>query len=182
MDRPQRDRLTVCWAGGATHLQDLVMLQRPIGQLTEVVDFDFHLLGIDFGPMFPGQPTRFTDWQPDVWDYYAAIDGDVGLIPLADTTFNASRSYIKALEYAALGIPVVASDVPAYRDFVLDGVTGFLVRTPDEWVARTRELLCDKDLRQEMGAKAKALAAGRTIQGNWPRWAKVFERLAGRTT
>jgi glycosyltransferase involved in cell wall biosynthesis/SAM-dependent methyltransferase len=180
LERPRRDRLTVCWAGGITHLQDLVMLQEPMACLSEDHDFDLHFLGVDYSPMFGGQPTRFTDWSIDVWDYYASIDGDIGVIPLADTPFNDSRSDVKALEYAALGIPVVASDVPAYREFIRDGETGFLVNDSEQWGRRVRDLLHDTDMREEMGAKAKALAASRTIQGNWPRWSNVFERLAGR--
>lgn len=180
IQRPQRDRTTLVWAGGITHLQDMVMLQEPIRALRDHADFDLHCIGVDYSSMFPG-PTRFTNWQVDVWDYYTSIDGDIGVIPLADTPFNRSRSDIKALEYAALGMPVVASDTEAYRDFVLDGVTGFLVRTPEQWTARIRELINDPAMRQEMGAKAKELASARTIQANWRKWSNVFETVAGRT-
>lgn len=43
-------------------------------------------------------------------------DFDVGVAPLVDTTFNRFKSSIKVLDYRALGIPTVASAVPAYSD------------------------------------------------------------------
>jgi glycosyltransferase involved in cell wall biosynthesis len=40
---------------------------------------------------------------------------DIGLAPLTGSPFNASKSPIKILDYAALGLAAVASDVAAYR-------------------------------------------------------------------
>jgi len=56
-------------------------------------------------------------------------------------------------------------------------VTGFLVRTADEWRSRLRELINDADLRADMGAKAAAHAAQYTIQQHWPEWSGAYERV-----
>ena len=40
---------------------------------------------------------------------------DVGVTPLVDTYFNQVKSNIKLLDYAALGLPIVASDVEPYK-------------------------------------------------------------------
>jgi glycosyltransferase involved in cell wall biosynthesis len=136
-----------------------------------------HWIGWDFGPAVSHEG-RFTPWRANVWDYYQAIDFDIGVIPLSDHAFNESKSHIKALEYSALGIPVVASDSAPYRDFVVDGVTGYLCRTPDEWRARLRELVNDADARAELGAAAKKLAAAHTIQDGWRLWNSAYEEVA----
>jgi hypothetical protein len=39
---------------------------------------------------------------------------DFGIAPLADTPFNAHKSYLKVLDYAGLGLPVLASRHPVY--------------------------------------------------------------------
>jgi GT2 family glycosyltransferase/glycosyltransferase involved in cell wall biosynthesis len=39
----------------------------------------------------------------------------IGIAPLVDTPFNRCKSPIKMLDYAALGLATVASDMPAYR-------------------------------------------------------------------
>jgi glycosyltransferase involved in cell wall biosynthesis len=48
------------------------------------------------------------------------------LAPLLDTPFNRSKSALKFLEYSALGLPSICSDVPAYRSAVRNGETGIL--------------------------------------------------------
>jgi glycosyltransferase involved in cell wall biosynthesis len=172
-------RVTVGWAGGLTHLQDIALLQQPLKELRRTTSgYDLHFLGQDYRPLF-AQEGRFTPWQPNVWDYYRAIDFDIGVVPLADTPFNRCRTPIKALEYAALGIPVLASDVEPYRGFVVDGVTGYLCRTETDWRSRLRELVNDPQQRAEMGAKAREVAAGHTIQQGWQRWAAAYEGVCG---
>lgn len=177
IERPRRDRVVVGWAGGDSHLKDFRVVA---GQLRRFIaghpDVEFHCIGSDFAT--PSRiPARVSGWSADIWDYYRSIDFDIGIAPLATTTFNRSKSHIKALEYAALGIPVIASDEPPYSDFVLDGVTGYLIRRDHEWSQRLRELVNDRDLREGMGRKAKERAAEFTIQRGWRLWADAYTRL-----
>ena len=78
-----------------------------------------------------------------------------------------------------LGSVCVVCAIAPYNDFVIDGVTGYLVKTEDEWKKRLTELINDADARDEMGAKAKAHAADFTIQGNWPKWRDAYEKVTG---
>ena len=177
IQRPRRDQVTVGWAGGDSHLRDLDMVAP---QLRRFFDrnpaVDFHNIGTDFRPYLK-LPGRHSPWQVDIFDYYRLLDFDIGLAPLADTVFNASKSAVKAIEYAALGIPVIASDVAPYRSFVLDGVTGFLVRDGHEWGKRLYELASDAAMREEMGRKAKEQAAAWTIRLGWTRWRDAYGGL-----
>jgi glycosyltransferase involved in cell wall biosynthesis/SAM-dependent methyltransferase len=179
IQRPRNEQVTVGWAGGATHLQDIALIQEPLTTILDKTPAGLHFLGMDYRSLFAGRG-RWTGWQPDIWDYYQAVDFDIALCPLEPTAFNACRTPIKALEMAALGIPVVASDTLPYRDFVVDGVTGYLCRTPADWRARLRELVNDPQARQELGAKARQLATDHTIQQHWVRWARAYEGVCGR--
>ena len=51
----------------------------------------------------------------------------------------------------ACGLPVVASDLPAHREAVVDGVTGYLVKNEVELLERCQALLDDDDLRRRLG-------------------------------
>jgi glycosyltransferase involved in cell wall biosynthesis len=181
--RPRRERLTLGWAGGSSHLADWATVAAPAVRavLGANPGLDMHFMGVDFSPMLGDARgrCRFTPWDADVSSYYGKIDFDVGLAPLGDSDFNRSKSYVRALEMASLGIPIVASDVEPYRDFVIDGVTGYLVRTEDEWTARLAELVADAEAREEMGRKAREHAAAFTIQGNWMKWRDAYEAVAG---
>lgn len=177
LQRPQREKLTVGWAGGDSHLRDLQMVAPQLRRFLERNPaVEWHNIGTDFRP-YMKLTGRFTPWQSDTWDYYRAIDFDIGLAPLVDMPFNRSKSAIKAMEYAALGIPVIASDREPYRPFVLDGVTGYLVRDEHEWTKRLRELVNDNAMREEMGRKAKEQAAAWTIQKGFRLWEQAYAGL-----
>src|SRR5262249_12114020 len=120
---------------------------------------------------------EWADIRTDTEGFYGAIDWDAGLAPLyPGSVFNRSKSYIKALEYAARGIPVVASDAEPYRGFVLHGVTGFLVKYDHEWLKYLEELT-DPQVRADMGDKAREHAGGYTIEGTWQLWAAAYGGL-----
>ncbi len=181
LPRKRRDRVTVGWQGGTSHLVDLCAIQEPLTAILDAhPDVDMHWVGMDYSPLVRRQ-CRFTPWADDVGDMYKTIDFDIAIAPLADAgnlwdvPFNRSKSYLKCLEAAARGIPVVAQDSEPYRDFVRDGETGYLVRTGEEWQARLTELINDEQAREEMGAKARALAAGYTIQEHWVKWERAYE-------
>jgi glycosyltransferase involved in cell wall biosynthesis len=176
--RPHRDRLVIGWAGGDSHLKDWQVLAPQLKRFCKRnPEVDLHVIGTDFARVFE-IPARVTGWQ-DVWPYYRCIDFDIGLAPLAEIPFNLAKSPIKSIEYGALGIPVIASAYGPYADYVLDGVTGFLVRREHEWGRYLKLLVEDRALREAMGRKAKEQAAEWTIQQGWRRWAEVYEEVAG---
>lgn len=177
VDRRRADRLTVGWAGGDSHRRDWLEIAPGIRRfLNRNPDVDFHMIGADYRREARLRG-RWTGWSPRLIDYYMSIDFDIGLAPLVPSIFNRSKSHIKALEYAALGIPVIAADVGPYRDFVIDGVTGFLVSRPHEWEQRLRDLVNDHDMRESMGAKAREHAREFSINEGWKLWETAYRTL-----
>ena len=192
IERPPRERLTVGWSGGTSHLRDFryaaPMISKFVARNPRV---DFHFVGADYSPLpewkapstiprSTGQ-VRHTPWQPDLWDFYRGVDFDIGVAPLDPAgKFNRCKSSLRALEYAARGIPVVASDCEAYRGFVQHGVTGFLVRYDHEWGRYLRDLVNDQAMRTEMGAAAKRLAQEWTIQKRYTAWQAAYEGVMDR--
>jgi glycosyltransferase involved in cell wall biosynthesis len=139
-------------------------------------DVDFHAIGQNYLAENKIEG-RWTPWSADLFDYYRTIDFDIGIAPLIPSRFNRSKSAIKALEYAALGIPVIASDEAPYQGFVVDGVTGFLGSRDHEWEARLRDLVNDEDMRLEMGRAAKERARKWAISEGWKLWADAYRSL-----
>lgn len=179
--RPRRERPVVGWQGGASHGADMGLVATSLRRfLDRFPGWDVHLLGTDYRPTVKHEHARFTPWinvGEDSAGYYGAIDFDIGLAPLVPSVFSRSKSAIKALEYAALGIPVIASDVEPYRDFVLHGVTGFLVRYDHEWLKYLGELAADAGLREEMGSKAREVAREFVIEDGWKLWEAAYGGL-----
>jgi glycosyltransferase involved in cell wall biosynthesis len=67
--------------------------------------------------------------------------------------------------------------VEPYRQFVLHGTTGFLVKRDHEWLKYLSELAADDGLREEMGAKAREHARSWAIDDGWKLWEQAYEGL-----
>jgi glycosyltransferase involved in cell wall biosynthesis len=176
-ERPQTERVTVGWMGSSTHVMDWNEAAEPIARfLKRNPGVGFHLIGGSYGGWFklPENQVRVTPWINGVENVWRAIDFDIALAPLRPHVFNQSKSHLKALEAAALGIPIVASDCGPYPDFVEHGKTGFLVKRDHEWGKFLRELTNDKDMRLEMGAAAKEKARQHTLEGHIDEWANAL--------
>lgn len=175
---PGRKGVVIGWSGGASHALDLAELGSNLPRFVRrYPDVSLHLMGDANAAAALSKGikdrARFTPWVESVPDFHAAIDFDITLAPLRPSPFNRSKSAIRCLEAAALGIPVIASDFGPYADFVEHGSTGFLCKFDYHWAGSLRELL-DPFLRREMGAKARALAAEHTIERNVHLWEKAL--------
>lgn len=181
-ERKRRDRPAIGWAGGASHGVDVGIIVSPVRRfLKRFPGWDLRLAGTDYRPTFKaGKRAVFSKWvhvTENEREYFTSPDWDIGLAPLDPNTFNASKSALKALEYGALGIPVIASDWHPYRDYVKHGETGFLVKRDHEWLKYMSELASDEGLRNKMGAAAREQARQWTVEEGWKLWEKTYRGL-----
>ena len=165
--------LTIGWAGSGSHSMDWADAAPQVGRfLWRNSHVRFHLIGGMFESQrnWPLDQVNVTKWLPAVEEYYHHVDFDVALAPLRPHVFNRSKSAIKALEAAALGIPILASAAGPYESFVQHGTTGYLIRQDHEWVNRLRELSNDHTCRIEMGIAARSQAEQHTVEANLDSW------------
>ena len=84
-----------------------------------------------------------------------------------------------ALEAAASGKPIVATDVGAVSELVVHNKTGFLVQKGDHkaLVDRVRLLATDAEIRAEMGGEAMMLARERFFRQPIKQLHEIYETL-----
>lgn len=178
MSKPKKKFTRFGWVGGIHHEQDLKyfsgvphFVNQRVGR--ENLRWDF------FGHPPPNTPP--DDWQFDVWKRYREIilrgfkGGrnwdihyaqqpdrygqmftimDVALAPLEMNAFNDSKSEIKVAECGRYKIPLVASNVGCYDEWIVDGETGFLIEPEkgiSEWTRILTRVAKDPKLVQRMG-------------------------------
>jgi GT2 family glycosyltransferase/glycosyltransferase involved in cell wall biosynthesis len=162
IDQPVR----ILCMGTATHDRDFAMIAPVLNRLkTEYDDrIDIDIIGMTSESELPpglnriGPPPSAMRSYPGFvnWIRSAVPPWDIGLAPLLDTPFNACKSPIKAMDYAALGLVVLASDTLVYRGSIADGPAGQLVaNTPAAWYAALNWLLRNRDERRRIATRAR---------------------------
>jgi GT2 family glycosyltransferase/tetratricopeptide (TPR) repeat protein len=87
-----------------------------------------------------------------------------------------AKSNIKAAQAMGMGIPVVASPLPAYREFIQHGVNGFLCNTKEEW---KNALITLRDVckRIQVGMNGKDAAQQFSIKEIVDKWAYAIPNV-----
>jgi GT2 family glycosyltransferase len=136
----------VGWAGGTTHEGDLILLKEIIEQTKEEVDWVFFgMCPETIRPLLAEFHNLVSlDEYPG---YLASLNLDIAVAPLAMTPFNQGKSNLRLLEYGALGIPVVCTDIDPYQNSPACRVKN----SADAWVAALRERIYDVDAREKEG-------------------------------
>lgn len=93
----------------------------------------------------------------------------VGLVPLVDSPFNRAKSWLKGIEYAALGVPFVASPLPEYRRLSEMGA-GVLAETPEEWASAVGLMLAEPEYRAALVERGRAVVERLTYEAHAERW------------
>ncbi len=102
---------------------------------------------------------------------------DIGLAPLADSAFNACKSPIKLLDYAALGLATVASDTPAYRAALAAGGGLSVANTEAAWCDALSRLIRRPEARAAQAEAGRAwLEASGTLAARAADWRGAWLR------
>lgn len=114
-------------------IQDNNLLFHHSGHTTNAPKAN-QLLGV------PDQLTRLTPLVP-ILSYPGLFRPiDIGMVPLNNIDFNHAKSFIKGLEYAAAGVPFIASYSPEYEYLSQHGI-GRMAANESEWLYHLNELL-----------------------------------------
>jgi hypothetical protein len=168
------------WAGTTkSHPNDLQVTGRAVQQLIDE-GFPFRVVG---GKSSVKQCLRLAE-EPEVtgsielnkWVGTMALTYDVGMIPLAPTAFNASKSSLKGKEHMVVGIPFVYSPREEYRRLNQQSGCGLQAERPKEWYAQLKRLMTDEVLRKEQAEMGKEYMTGQTYQKQAWRWAEAWTR------
>jgi hypothetical protein len=180
--RSLADGATVGWAGWTvTHPGDLRACAGGVAQALDAADGTFLQIGPSDGVReqlaIPPQRFSATGALPDIRDYHRALARlTVGICPLADTRFNAAKSWLKPLEMAACGAAVVASPVTEYQHAAQLGLCELAGWRGREWHRMIRRLLTDPGYRAERIAGARAAASRLTVERNAHLWWEAWQQ------
>lgn len=154
------DPPVIGWVGSHSTFPYLKSLLPVIEELGQRYRFKLKVVGGTEEVRLRTVEVENVRWQlaREVEDFRSL---DLGLYPIIADEWSIGKSGFKAIQYMAVGIPTVASAVGAVNEILEDGVTGFLVSTPEEWRDRLSLLLENAELRRRMGQRARDTAVRR---------------------
>ena len=150
------ENLFIGYMGGHSHAYDF---ETIVPAIESILNKFGEKVALRFWGLAPPERLREhpnTEWfQPGLVDYaefaqyFTSQKCDLFIAPLVNNPFNRCKSFIKYLEYSAMGKPGIYSRITPYESVVNHGENGLLASTSEEWEHMIIQLIEDRDLRRK---------------------------------
>lgn len=186
--KPRRDvakrKPTIGWVGATPwRSSDLEQLDPYVGKFIDKHKLKFHHSGHTVGaPLAAHQlnvkeSATTTSGMLPIFDYPRLFHPmDIGLVPLNDVPFNHAKSFIKGLEYAAAGVPFIASGLPEYQ-YLADSGVGRVANNEADWLYHLEELLDPTMRKDEALVNYEIVRDQFSMQARGLDWNEVMTRI-----
>lgn len=160
IDKPKKAVPVVGWIGTHSTFPLLQSIFPVLENLAKKHEFVLKIVGAGVEDVkLNGVEIVNLQWelQREIADFQSL---DIGLYPIT-TTSSASKEWLigksgfKAIQYMAIGIPFVMTEIGICAEIGEPGKTHFNVLTDEEWFNSLDKLLSDENLRIEMGKKGR---------------------------
>jgi glycosyltransferase involved in cell wall biosynthesis len=170
-------KLILGWSGSHSTIQFLYLLKNVLIQINKTHPFKLLVMG-DTEFKIEGLDIEAISWTAEK-EISTLQKFDIGLYPLPiDNDWVLGKSGLKALQYMAVGVPVVATAIGANFRIMEDGKTGFLIKREEEWIEKIILLMKDPGLRKKMGeAGRKNVETYYSIEAIAPMYRKILESV-----
>lgn len=163
--RPPRhnpELVKIGYAATTTHRADAELIAPALADLADRWGSRINIEFVGVAPPAVLQRRANVVWHQmndiDYADYVRVMNTkafDIGIAPLIDNDFNRCKSYMKYLEYSAMGAVGVYSNLEPYLDVVEPGVNGFLAQSPEDWAKHLSRLVETPELRLAVANQAQ---------------------------
>lgn len=173
------EEVVVGWVAEVEHQTDVerLRLREPLQRLLDAHPH-VRVVSIGCGLGLEGERYHHVKYLP-FEDLRGAISTfDIAIAPIADTQFNRGRSNVKVKEYAAMGVPWLASPTGPYA--ALGKAEGGRLVPDDRWYEEIERLVLDGRARRKLAKQAGTWARSQTIERNACHWETVLGEAAER--
>ena len=145
--------IVIGWTGTFSSMMYLDLLRDVFLELNKQIKFKLLIIG-NFTYDLPGIDLKLIQWskESEIKDLQKI---DIGIYPLTQDKWVLGKSGLKALQYMALGIPTIATNVGTNPGIISHMKNGLLVKTDKEWVEAIQTLANNPDLRAKIGLEAR---------------------------
>ena len=165
---PKKDGfLRAAWIGTpVTYRECFLPFAEILKAVCRACPVEFLIIARADLPVIDGVPMSCVDWSEES-EAGLLASCDFGVMPLTDDDFSKGKSAYKLIQYAAAGLPAVASPVGENRLFIRGGVNGFSPASSEEWVSAVKRL-ADPRLRAGMAEEMRKVSYDYSLQKYGP--------------
>ena len=178
-DYSNNDKIILGWSGSHSTSKYLYLLKNVLLSLRNKVDFKLLVMGDD-NFNIEGLDIESVKWTEEK-EILQLQRMDIGLYPLPlNEEWVFGKSGLKAIQYGAVGIPTIATNVGCNDRVILDNETGYLVKTEEEWLHKLLMLIQDNHLRKKIGVAAREhISKHYSINANKGTYLKILNEVVG---
>jgi glycosyltransferase involved in cell wall biosynthesis len=174
-----RSEIYIGWLGRSGLMEDFASVRRVVLRvLNEFENTRLVVIGnMQAYQLLEGVPTDRKIFLPENGPESRLVtlrQLDILLVPLNNHPFNNALPDSLLMEAGILGIPWIASPMPAFVEWKTGGL---VAGSRDEWHTDLRQLIMDPQMRQNLGLEGKAAAAQRELNSFGPAWMAVIEYI-----
>jgi len=166
--------VTVGWSGSLNTSKYFYLLENVLKELKKKYQFHIFVMG-DAGVKIDGLTIEGIDWKEET-EIKNLQRIDIGLYPLPNEEWVLGKSGLKAIQYMALGIPTIATAIGANFRVIENNVSGFLVKSNEEWYDAIGKLIENAELRRQISmAGRKRIEQLYSIKENAKKYLEAIE-------
>jgi glycosyltransferase involved in cell wall biosynthesis len=175
-DYTNKDSITIGWSGSVTTSRFFLILKGVLQKIAAKYKVKVFVMG-DPEIKIDGVDLEAVPWSEKV-ELENLQRFDIGVYPLPDEEWVYGKSGLKAIQYMALGVPTVATAIGANFRVIENGISGFLVKTDEEWYNALERLIENPQLRETLGkAGRERVELLYSIKANKDIYMKIFKSI-----
>jgi glycosyltransferase involved in cell wall biosynthesis len=167
-------KIIIGWTGSHTTMGYLPYLLPVLKELEKKFNFKFRVIS-NHPPPIDLDSLEFVKWNKKT-EIKDLAEINIGVMPLEDSIWAQGKCGFKGLQYMALQIPSVMSNVGVNTQIIDDGHNGFICKSKEDWYRVLSSLMSDVKLRTEIGQKGKKTVEHKySVKANKQKYNSLFK-------
>ena len=197
ISRHQDDKIRIGWAGGNAHADDLFMISNVLEKVVKESNGQviFETMGMTDAELrgvfklssikencpscgYEGEIHHYLGESLEQYPLVMASKGwDIAVAPVINNSFGNCKSDNKIKEYAASGVPIIASPVVPYLESEKEGAKLLFADTFGEWYTHIKDLISDATKRDDIARSNREWVARYWIQDHAKEIFEVYSEI-----
>jgi glycosyltransferase involved in cell wall biosynthesis len=169
------DRIVIGWTGSHSTLKYLKIVERVLQEIETLFPNVSFVVIANKTTDLKVKNLTYVPWSIET-EIADLMQFDIGIMPLPDDDWSKGKCGFKALQYMALKIPAVTSDVGANSKIIQHDIDGLLCKTEDDWKLALTSLIENSDRRKQMGERGREKVVNNySVVSNSSNFLSLFE-------